>query len=185
LVAARVATILFLILTTSFCPAVSTESAEEPHDAAELKTAFLCNFARFVEWPLSSYDSRGIHFHICVIGNDPFGRALDTILDKIIQGRIPVVRRVKEIRDLQKCHLLFIAASEQNRLPSILTSIEDSKVLTVSDMKDFAQQGGMVGMMMEEGRVRFEVNFDALTEAGLKISSQLLRLAKRVYAGRN
>jgi hypothetical protein len=164
----------FLLLQTAAAGAASQARDQE-------KTDFLYNFSKFVEWPPSAYDSRGIHFHICILGEDSLGDAFNNMLNKTIQGRIPKIRRVRGLWGIEKCNLLFIGASESGRLAEILAALRGSNVLTVSDIPGFARRGGMVAMIMEEEKIGFEINLDSLTGAGLKIKSQLLRLAGRVY----
>jgi len=173
--------VLSLLLFVFFSLIPGAGPAEAYGETSQVKSEFLCNFAKFVEWPSSSFGPRSNQFHICILGDDPFDGALETIQDKRIQGKKPKIRYVKKIQSIMPCHLLFISASEQNQLTQILDTISDLNVLTISDMRRFAERGGMISLLWEENRVTFEVNFDALTGAGLKISSQLLRLAKTIY----
>ena len=83
------------------------------------------------------------------------------------------------------CHILFISSSEEKRLAKILEILKDSSVLTVGEMKQFAQSGGMVNFTIKENKIRFEINVDAAVRAELKISSKLLKLAEIVRDERN
>lgn len=147
----------------------------------EVKAAFLYNFAKFVEWPSETAPKASETFVIGILGKDPFGRQLeDQFNGKIIQDRKLVFTRLSGLQEVSRCQVVFISASEAHALGTILNTLQDPPVLTVSDMDQFIQRGGMVGFTLEGNRVRFNVNLDAAEKARLKISSQLLKLAKTV-----
>jgi hypothetical protein len=150
-----------------------------------VKAAFLYNFARFVEWPGEALGNGGSPLLVGVMGDDPFGGSIDQVVaGKNVNGHPIAVRRLRWGQDLRQCHILFISASEARRLPQILESLRGASVLTVADMEHFGQQGGVVRFLIEDGKVRFEINVDAADRAGLRISSKLLALAKIVRAQR-
>jgi len=76
--------------------------------------------------------------------------------------------------------MMFIAESEERRIPELLRVVKGSPVLTVGDVDGFAEAGGMIGLINADNRVQFEINNEAAQRANLKISSQLLRLARLV-----
>ena len=147
----------------------------------QIKAAFLYNFAKFVDWPSTAFRAGQNSLVICVVGEDPFGAALDEpIKGQSIGGRNLVVRRLKQIHRDETCHLAFISRSERDNLGQLLSVIKGSPFLTVGDDGNFIDQGGMINLVVEERKVRFEVNLEAVDRAGLKISPELLRLAKSV-----
>jgi uncharacterized protein DUF4154 len=153
----------------------------------QVKAAFLYNFVKFVDWPASAFPPTGDAVVIGVIGNDPFGG----ILDQVLQGktcchdRKLVVRRFERIEHVSECHVLFISSSEEARLADILQILNGASVLTVGEMGRFAERGGMIGFQRADNKLRFEINTDAASRAGLTISSQLLKLATRVIGKQN
>ena len=150
----------------------------QPPSEYEVKAAFLLNFARFVEWPPEKGPGP---FVVAVLGEDPFGPALDrTFEGNGVAGRSSEVRRLPRLEDAGRTQILFIGKSEERRLPAILAALRGTHVLTVSDIPGFAERGGMIGLRLEEGRVRFDINPEPATESGLKLSSQLLKLARIV-----
>jgi hypothetical protein len=151
--------------------------SQEPTEY-QVKAAFLLNFARFVEWPADAFGGDGSPFVIGVLGNDPFGYALDqTVKDKSVNGRRFAIRRLQTARDTKGCHILFISSSERGHLSQLLSSLNGSPFLTVGDMDRFTQMGGMIGMVLQENKVRFEINVGMTELARLKVSSKLLSLA--------
>jgi hypothetical protein len=145
----------------------------------EVKAAFLYKFASFVEWPEASrYEPLGI----CVVGQDPFGSALERVVEgKTIGGREFVVRRLKAWHAGAPCHILFIGASEKNRLLPVLGQVRHETILTVGDVPGFCESGGAVNLNVVESRVKLEINVDATARSGLQVSSKLLSLARIMH----
>lgn len=159
-------------------PASAEERAEASLEYA-VKAAFLYNFAHFVEWP--SEPAAPSPFVIGLLGEDPFGAALDKAVEgKTVRGRSLVVRRFAKLEDLAPCPILFVGASEAPRLSLVLARLRGSPVLVVGDADGFAREGGTVGFFIEDNRVRFEINLNAAGAAGLKVSSRLLAVARVV-----
>ncbi|MGH9439941.1 MAG: YfiR family protein [Terriglobia bacterium] len=145
----------------------------------EVKAAYLYNFGRFVQWPAKAGASGP--FSICVLGDDPFGPALDAIVGgETISGKNVVVRRIMTPQDAAGCRVLYISSSEDKNLQDILSALDGSSVLTVSDIPQFTQRGGMIHLITQGDRVHFEVNLAAASRVGLTLSSQLLKLAVNV-----
>jgi hypothetical protein len=146
----------------------------------EVKAAFLLNFARFVQWPPARPPGA---FVVGVLGDDPFGSVLDRTFEADTgDGRSWQVRRLPRPEDAPRSQILFISRSEERRLAEILARVHGAPVLTVSDIPRFAERGGMIGLRVEERKVRFDIAPDAAASSGLKLSSHLLKLARIVPA---
>ncbi len=115
-----------------------------------------------------------------MLRDDPFAEALEVIKGKTVKGRRLAIRRVEPGRDLEICQVLFIGSSEEKRLPQVMQSLQGSNVLTVGEMERFVQLGGIINFFVQNNRVRFEINVNGAERARLKLSSQLLSLAKVV-----
>lgn len=153
------------------------EAAPAPTDS-EVKAAFLCGFAEFVEWPSLGRDAP---VTIGILGQDPFGPLLEeTIKNRALQNRALVLTRVSTIDQALRCQIVYVSASEKRRLDETLRALERASILTVSDIDDFAERGGMIGFALEQNRVRFHINTGAVERANLQISSRLLKLARVV-----
>jgi hypothetical protein len=147
----------------------------------EVKATYLYNFARFVQWPSSSAAAKSDSFAICVLGEDPFGRALDTIVaGESIDGKAALAKRVSKPQDAVSCRVLYISSSEDSRLKEVLAALDKSGVLTVSDIPQFSRRGGMIQFVLDGDNVRFEVNRTIAENAGLTLSSELLKVAVTV-----
>ena len=146
----------------------------------EVEAAYLYQFARYVEWP-SDASPPTRSFLICVLGADPFGAALDDIVaSKVIGGRPVSVRRMLGLDESAGCRILFVSPSEDSRVPAILSALNKAAIVTVGRGAQFTQRGGMIAFIAVERRVRFVVNLSPSQAAGLRFSSQLLRVAVRV-----
>jgi hypothetical protein len=149
----------------------------------DVKAAYLYNFAKFIQWPADSRrDSRT--FDVCVIGEDPFGPVLDRVVaGGAINGRTVAARRVASAQDARACHILFLGGMDERRAVETLDMLGRADVLTVSDLPEFTRRGGMIQFVVQGARVRFEVNLDRARDAGLMLSSELLRVALTVRRG--
>lgn len=145
-----------------------------------IKAAILYNFAKFASWPESAFSYPGAPLRICVLGEDPFGAALDSLHGKRVRNRPLAISRVGTIEEAPQCHILFVSASEEARLPTILDYVGRLPILTVADMGRFANSGGIIALKEVDNRSRIEINIGAAEQAGLKLSSKLLRLADMV-----
>jgi hypothetical protein len=129
-------------------------------------------------------------FNICVIGEDPFGRALDDITagEQIDGHPVRVVRLEKANFDKpesQKCAIAYLGLSEEKRMDQDLAAFRDSDTLTVSDAPDFLKRGGMIQFLLLSDHVRFAVNLDPVRRTHLVLSSDLLRVASSVSGNRS
>ncbi len=159
----------------------SAPGQSPPASEYQLKAAFLFNFARFVEWPAERSRSEGAPIIIGILGEDPFGEAFGPLLNKTISGRPLAVRRFTRMEEIRICQVLFVSSSHRKQLPRILEEAGRTAVLTVGETDSFAERGGMIQFLLEDNKVRFEVNVEAADKAGLKISSKVLTLARRVW----
>lgn len=139
------------------------------------------NFAKFVQWPDAAFAQPQSPLILCVMGEDGFGPALDTVDHKLAQGRELQVRRRVRLEDAKSCHILFVAESERARLATVLHSVSGSSVLTVSDIDRFAELGGVIGLYNVDNKLRFSINPEQAHSASLQVNSQLLKLAKIVH----
>jgi hypothetical protein len=146
-----------------------------------IKAAYLYYFSTFVEWPPEALSTSGKTLVIGVLGDDPFGAILDeTVRGKSAHDSRLVVRRFARATDALESHVLFISASEQDRLPYVLKVLDGANVLTIGDIDRFADLGGQIGFRTEGKKVRFDINVAAAERARLKISAQLLKLGRIV-----
>ncbi len=168
---------LALVITWIVVAAPCLHAQKSSPTENEVKSAYLYNFGKFVEWPAKA-TSVGEFFPICVLGDDTFGSTLETTISReSINGKKVLVKRVAKPQDAVTCRILFISSSQQSRLKEILAELDNTSVLTVSDMPEFTRRGGMIQFVIEANRVRFAVNLTSAERTGLTLSSQLLKVA--------
>jgi hypothetical protein len=173
---------LTLIATFVLLGAVLHAQQPPPRDY-DVKAAYLFNFGRFTTWPAAGAGGDGAVFGVCVLGRDPFGAALDgMVTGEMIDGKRVTVRRIARAADTEGCRILFVSASEDAELAHILQTLVGSRILTVSDLPQFVERGGMIQFVSDGKKIRFTVNVPAATQAGLMLSSELLRVAAAVRA---
>lgn len=161
----------------------------------QIKAGYLYYFTQFTDWPTNAFASADAPIVIGIVGDDPFGNFLDELVKakgEIVRGHPLVIKRLNPGDDLQSCQILFICRNEKEQLPALLQKLKGGHVLTVGDDSGFLDQGGMVNFVLVQEKkevdgktiikenVKLEINATAAKEAGLQISSQLLRLAVRV-----
>jgi hypothetical protein len=196
----------FVILAAVALLAV-TSPARAEEDAAKvekIKSAYLLNFLRFTEWPPETFVDAESPFVITTVGRNALGEALEATMDgKVVDGRGVAVRRLQLpepdartgrvdeqklhefYQRLRASHLVFIDSSEQSRLKPILKGLDGASVLTVGDGFEFAQSGGMLGLVMRDNRIVFDANVDAIRRSPIRVSSKILKLATIVKSEGN
>lgn len=169
---------LALITAGGISTGAQAQSLEE-HDA---KAAFMLKLVNFVQWPTEA--SQHNDLVIGFIGADATSEALQRLASgKSVNGRGIVVRRLGQDGDLKACQVIFVGSSERKSTPSVLERLRGTSVLTVGESDGFGQHGGIVNLLLNDGRIRFEVNPHAAERAHLQISSRLLSLATIVADG--
>ena len=177
----RVASARLVFGLVFFCAishlARAADQGQHPTEA-QVKAAYLYNFGKFVRWQTPADTNT---FDICVLGKNPFGSTLAaTVTGEQVGGKSIVARDVVGVPETSHCKILFISRSEEGRLKLVLSAAKKSNILTVSDMPDFVERGGMIGLVNIEGKIRFEVNVGSVNEAGMTVSSELLKVAVKV-----
>ena len=155
--------------------------AQSPY---QLKAAVLGNLAKFVEWPAAAFSSPEEPIRLGVLGEDPFGPDLETILTPMkVRGRSFVFVRSRDVDELASCHMLFTALQDVDELRRVLGRVKGRPMLLVGEDPKFLEVGGMVRFHMEDRKVRFAINAVAAEGSGLSMHPQLLKLATSVKRG--
>ena len=175
--------IVALSVSLSWTPEAFAQ-ASDSSDSSEylIKAGFIFNFAKFVEWPSTAFAQPDSPIVIGILGTDPFGTIIDKIVqDKKVGARGFVVKRLKwgaDLKELSTCKILFVGASEKAHMDELVQIVRGLPILTVGETPGFAERGGVIRFVLEDNRVRFEVNVEAAHQADLTISSRLLTLAR-------
>ncbi len=155
--------------------------AEVPTEA-QVKAAYVLNFAKFTEWPSTAFPNASTPLQVCVAGNADTLAGFGAIKGKIVQGREVQVRHMPKPAEAQwaGCSIVYLDPSQRTSIPGTLKSLAGLPVLTVSDVDNFVDSGGMLGLLLVDGRVRFDANRESVRANGLQLRAQLLTLARSV-----
>lgn len=164
-------------LATAFAVAADSRPVAGEY---QVKAAFLYKFIKFTDWPTNAFAAPESPIVIGIVGEDPFGQTIDDLVrDEVVGVRPLIIKRLNSDGDLSGCHVLFVSPLEKDRA-SILNRVKGLSILTVSDAPGFAEQGGMVTLVLANKRVSPEINQTVAEAAGLRISAKLLKLARLV-----
>jgi hypothetical protein len=164
-----------VLLAAALLPGTGARAGSSVEDNA--KAGFILNFTKYTEWPGAQ---AGSELLICSLRERPLSGKLEDLQGRQVQGRTIRVRTATRASDWLDCQVLFIADDEAQRIDTVLRNVGQHAVLTISDAPGFVQAGGIIGLKLRAGRIRFDINQGAARQAGLKLSSQLLKLADEV-----
>jgi hypothetical protein len=147
----------------------------------DVKAAYLFNFAKFLRQPGAPDAAKRSSFDICVLGRDDFHGVLEKLTANEQMNGLPErMVKVPNAAAARSCSILFISSSEADHIDQDVSDLAGAPVLTVSDMAYFIDHGGMIEFQMQANHVRFSVGLDAVTRAGLGLSSELLKVSLQV-----
>lgn len=170
--------VLILLMLMVRLAVYSAGAQAPPPTEYQIKAAFIYNFAKFTDWPPDAFRDGKAPFVLGILGENPFGPELERSLSgKTIADHPMTIQTLRAATEATNCHLLFINRTEKENLPAILKTIQGSSVMTVSEMDQFIEAGGMINFIEVANKVRFQINDEAAKNARLKISSRLLGLA--------
>lgn len=183
-------------MTPSFAPAADKDQLAKDPEVARIMSAWVVNFVRFTAWPPEAFENDKSPIVIAVVGTDEVGKSLAaigagvTISNRAVNVRhftVPSSEGTPEEQEaaqkqfyatLRRCHLLYIAESESERMAPLLEKVAGARLLTVSAIKGFAAAGGALGFDVRNNRVVFDANLEAIDASGVRVSSKILRLAR-------
>ncbi len=181
-VLAFLVTVLFLfnlILTDGYAQKERTVSKEYI-----VKAAMIYKMLSFITWPEDEEANQNAPINLCVYGKNPFGKYIYALESESVDSKSINVIMGNELKGLSDCQVLFISTSEKHRYRSVISKIQNEPVLTISDIKDFSLSGGMIEFVKTGHRIGLVINYGNVLKGNIRISSRLLRIAKRVY-GKN
>jgi len=148
----------------------------------KVKSIFLYNFTRFIDWPAEAFANEAEPFKIGILGNDPFGNYLeDAILGENMAGHPIVIERFKNINEFIDCHILYINLKDTEKVKEAIRLTENKSTLTVGEYENFTRWGGMIRIYSDSKKIKMQINDTAARNAQLKISAKLLNVADVYY----
>lgn len=167
--------IVLLAVFGMTCAATAAQVSKE----YQIKAVCVWRLAQFVTWPDQAFESDQSPIVIGVLGENPFGDALEIAVDdETAHGRKLLVRSYGNLSEIGPCHILFVSRSKMGQIKEILGRLAGHSILTVADFPDFAaSHGGMVCLLTHQNKVKLQINVRAVNSAGLRLDSRLLRSA--------
>lgn len=176
------------IIRAVFCAtfailALAGSACGEEASEYQVKAAYLYNFAKSAEWPTLLFPSESAPLAIGVFGgNDDFVDVLkDMVAEKMIGSHSITVKHISMGDDLSRCHIVFFRASERKNMHVAIAALDRSNVLLVGEDSAFLRDGGMINLVLDKGKIQFEISHDALDRSNIHFSSKFLSLAKADY----
>ncbi len=166
--------ILVLVLLMQ-APSMASNTAGNTQDL--IRAAMVYNFCKFVQWPS---DDQPDHLVLGVMSDGFEVPDFSSIDGKSVQDLPLEVRNISTRKELAGCNLLFISQNQTMPLQDAFAESRNESILTISEIDDFCTQGGIIQMVPRRGKMRFFINRQAADDAGLTLSSQLLKMAKIV-----
>lgn len=150
-----------------------------------LKARYIDGFTAFIQWPMETFANKEELLRLCVLGENPFGKALDILVDahnnrSTRQSNPRVADYLRRGADLSRCHLLYISKSEESYVAQILAQVRGKPILTISSLENFAVNGGMIQFYLRNNKVRFLIDPQTIRNERLQPDANLLRIADLV-----
>ncbi|HFQ90441.1 MAG TPA: YfiR family protein [Desulfobulbus sp.] len=176
-IAAARASMVLAQLVLLCCLVTAGQCAQQVEEPV-LKVAYLYNFSKYVHWPQDGPPSSPPEpFDICVIRGERLRLPLKQLEKRSVGGRPIITHLLSGLPRQQVCEMVYFVDSSRSEVAAALKRLAGRPVLTVADLTGFAVQGGMIELTREDDRIRFRINVDKIREAGLRVSSRLLKLA--------
>ena len=173
----KTVSVLIITLVIILPLTLSQLSTAQSPTKTEIEAVFIYKFLNFIEWPeTGDTDS----FTICTIGNSDMNSAINMIEQKDHKGMKIKLRKKVQENDINNCRVIFFGEVDNNYFKNTINFSTENSILTIGDKNGFIESGGMINFIFDDNRVNFEINQKNADRAGLKISSKLLRLAKKV-----
>ena len=176
----RGALLAMLLLGLMSAPAAAiAQRAEAPE--ASVKAAFLYKFAGYVEWTPASFASDDAPFVIAVLGAEDVAAELAKIIPgRSVAGHPVTLRKLRDGDSIRGAHFLFVGRMEAPRMQAILRSAQQQGTIAVTEIDKGLEHGAAINFVLTDDRLGFEVSLDSAEKSGLRISSRMLTVARRV-----
>jgi hypothetical protein len=177
-----VAALCTAMLATGVPAAQSMNPAPHRPSEYQVKALYIYGLTQYLDWPAAVWTDADAPFRICISGADPFGALLDRLVKgEKTQGHPFIVDRLAADAAVTRCQIVFLANAETPRAAGVLKTLSSTSTLTIGESREFLDAGGAIALVVDAGRVRFDVNLRASQVKDLRFSSKVLRLARDVW----
>ncbi len=146
---------------------------------AKAQAMFIYNFCRLIQWPL---DYRNGDFVIGVLGQSDVHNQLEIYTkSKKVGFQDIVIKKYKDVSDIQQCHVLFVSYGRTNKLTDVVNAVSNYSTLVISEKRGAIDDGSAINFLIVQNKLKFEFKPDNATSHGLKVSSKLKEMAMKLY----
>ena len=156
---------------------VHAQAVQAVHEY-KLKAALVYNFALFTDWP-QNVAGEGGPLQLCFGADSAMRPALTELNDKQVKGRRIVARAITDFDKARTCHLMFMDGTDRERWSLARSVLRSAPLLTISDDPEIGRTGAVISLYLENNRIAFDIDLQAVRDAHLTLSSKLLRLARK------
>ncbi|MFE8072490.1 YfiR family protein [Marinobacteraceae bacterium S3BR75-40.1] len=171
---------IMLGLLLAFAGGLIAQSRPVPAEQAyRIKALFLYNFANFVEWPETAFDTPDTPLRMCLYGEAPFSDYLEPFENTRIRDRRLTIIKTSDRNEIHSgCHILFVGTNKLDQVETLLANVNPLFVLSVGSTEGFTDKGGIINILRTRDQQEFVINLSKAIENGLLINSDLLALAR-------
>ncbi|WP_246068396.1 YfiR family protein [Microbulbifer harenosus] len=174
---------LFLFLLPQLPAGAHAEQLSDTDLGRKVMVDYIVHFAHHLQWPIDVFNGASAPFRICVMGENELVAPLTARLHHHrIQGRMASLERVNdgEMLRARRCQIVVMGDMGAERLAQAVGALEFFPVLTVSDVRRFANLGGMVEFAGSGANLALQLNKTRLDRAELKMGNSLFRLSREI-----
>ena len=160
---------LALLLLIAMVPSWNRSArAQQTADEYQVTAAYLYNFAKMASWSAQSLPDRASLIVGVMGGDEDFVKVLrDVLAGKNLNGHSLEVRHLRSAEEVKFCHVVFFRAPER-ATRGVIAQFRQSHVLLVGENKEFLNDGGMINLVLDGGKIGYEVNTAALERAQVR-----------------
>lgn len=175
------------IIALCLCTGLSAIADDDPIPEYRIRAAFIYNFLKFVRWPDTHSPVPAGAANVCIIGDNTFAEYLGT-LQGTTQGITINVNSLVRESNMASCHVLIIGRGEEGHVASILAHIRHYPILSISETRNFADNGGIVEIvrvgksvgLFSQDTINLRINIKPAESSGILIDARLLQIAAEV-----
>ena len=145
----------------------------------KIKAAYVYNLIKFVDWPDKLLADSTAPINICVYKINPFSNYLDRLTKKKAKGRPIGVIYVDNSLETVNCHVMFVSPANKD-LTDLFAQSKNKPILMIGEGSVFLDQGGIIGLIIDNNSIQLEINLTQAKKVGLDINGNLLELAKSI-----
>jgi hypothetical protein len=174
-------------IALSIIAVVATRTAAETE--SECKAKYVLWFAQHVIWRDDDFPAKDSPVVMVILGENPFEpKEIERLKSGPVQRRRIEIRFTDDAETIPVCHILFISKSEKRRLAKALKPFRERRVLTISDIEEFTQEGGVASVVIKQPSGASsslpvpDINKEAAARGRLEFSPDIYAAVKTLQA---